>query len=133
MCHDRHDVPVAVLSPPVDLDHGDVLAVDRHPAAGHRVHGGSVERGNVDSEVERPTSPVADARITEQSADRMLPIERLDRPRVGASAPGHDAGTLDVSSLRRNEVFSVADWASNRGRCACGRAYGPYPSLTPRR
>jgi hypothetical protein len=118
MPHHRHDVPIAVLTVAPSLDDRDVLlAFEVDGSRLHGVHRRPVRRGDVDAEVERLRTTVADARIAEEAAHGMLPVKRRDRPPVGHAvpAPVHRAASSAIiavaayplvkrrRTLRRNE------------------------------
>ena len=98
----RRDVEVLELV--ARRPHEHRRAVDQARRAGHdRIDGRSLARGDVDAVVEleqaRPLQavgehrvPEAGARVAEVGSDRMLLVERLDRPRVrGRVRAGHES------------------------------------------
>src|SRR5262245_29902449 len=87
----RHHVPVRMFTPALHLDDGDVLTVNRDTSPSHSVNSSPIERGDVDSEVKRLAAAVADPGIPEHAAHRMLPVERLNPPRMSAPARRHGA------------------------------------------
>jgi hypothetical protein len=80
-----NDVPIAEVDA-ARVDRDRVRILDEDLAVDDRVDGRPVAGDYVDAEVERPRA-AGDSRVVEGAANRMRPIERLDRPAVRQKSP----------------------------------------------
>ncbi len=93
--HARPDVPV-LHDPAAGAADAHGAAADDRPSRRDGVDPGVVGRGDVDAEVEGPgLLPRAVARVVEVPADRVLPVERLQRPAVGVRRRCEHRGAED--------------------------------------
>jgi hypothetical protein len=79
--HRRHDVPVAEVAV-AERDRHDLRALDRDAPGRDRVHRRRVRGGHVHTRMERLAAALPDPRITEESANGVLAVERPHRPRI---------------------------------------------------
>ena len=99
------------------------------------VHGRSVRRRNVDAEVERDGAVRADPRVVEERADRVLAVERLQRPAVGRRGRPPAAerlGDVECAGAVGGEQ-GPRPAAAQAARCGCGRRGGADGLRTGRR
>jgi hypothetical protein len=129
----RYHVPVLELDA-VRTGHVHGLAFDHDPTRSSRVYRRAVRSRDVDAEMKAICAtdvwdfPVH-SRIAEETADRMLLMERLERPAVrgGVRRPG--AGKNEKAGCHGDDAPGADMWV----RGSHGPTLGPRPSRSPRR
>ncbi len=111
------DVPVGERMT-IGLLDGDRVRVEMDGSGRDGIDGGAVRRGDVHAEMERvlggAVETAALARVVEGAADRMRPVERLDRPAVRLRAGGSEQRRDACRSPRNASTHPVGTRLSLR-------------------